>query len=89
MKGKEVTEKKRSMTDYYKIPDKEYQKAVGQLTMQFSAVLHEMFDMYGLGVFIPWVVKMLVKISEDFALRCRGVDKPISVEYARRSKIKK
>ena len=64
------------------LSDEEYQKAVTQLSMQITGVF-EPFDVYGLGVFIPGAVKEAVKLAEDFGLRIRGLDHPISIDIVR------
>jgi len=67
------------------LPDEEYRKAVGQLRLQLNGVF-EPFQGYGLKEFIPGAVVECVKLAEDFALRVRGVDKPISLERVRTKK---
>ncbi len=76
------------------LPDEDYRKAVGQLRMQLTAV----FDFlkvddklpiryfHGMGEFIPGAVEEIIKLAEDFSLRVRGVDKPISIEHVRRKR---
>jgi len=64
------------------LPEEEYQKARTQLQLQVGGVL-EPFDTYGLGVFIPGAVTEIVRLCEDFGLRVRGIDKPISLEMIR------
>ena len=73
------------------LDDEEYAKAVGQLRMQANSI----FDflkvdeklpvryVYGLDVFIPGATTEIVKLCEDFALRVRGIDKPISIDRIR------
>ena len=67
------------------LPDREYAKAVGQLRLQLVGVFHP-FDVYGQGVFIPQAVEECVRLAEDFGLRVRGVDKPVSLERVRNGK---
>jgi hypothetical protein len=81
---------------YIVLGDDEYQKAISQLRMQMAGV----FDflkvedggdirvryLYGLDVYIPGAIDEAVKLAEDFGLRVRGVDKPISIDYVRRNK---
>ncbi len=62
------------------LPQESYDKAVGQLRMQIGAVLDKHFHMHGMDMYIPGATNYIVKLAEDFALRCRGVDKPINVE---------
>lgn len=65
------------------LPDDMYEKAVGQLRLNLSGVFVP-FDLYGQDVFIPAAIDEVVKLCEDFSLRCRGVDKPISLDSVRR-----
>ncbi len=62
-----------------------YAKAIGQFRLQLNAVFHP-FQAYGLDVYIPGAISEVVKLAEDFSLRCRGQDKPISIDYVRRTK---
>lgn len=64
------------------LSDEEYQKAVGTLGLQVSAVLG-VFTKYGMDVYIPGAVREIVKLCEGFGLRVRGVDKMISLESIR------
>ena len=78
---------------YLVLDDDEYQKAISQLRMQVTAV----FDfikvdeklpvryMYWLGAYIPQAVEEIIRLAEDFGIRVRGVDKPISIEHIRRN----
>jgi len=61
------------------LPQEDYDKAVGQLRLQVVAVFKP-FHTYGHDAFIPGAVNVIIKLAEDFALRVRGVDKPISLE---------
>jgi hypothetical protein len=70
------------------LPDDEYKKAIGQFGMQIGALLTENFDLYGMGIYIPGAQTEIIKLAEDFGLRIRGEDKPISLEYVRRKKKK-
>lgn len=65
------------------LSEDEYNKAVGQLRLHMANVF-EPFDKYGLHVYIPQAIVEAVKLCEDFGLRVRGVDKPISIERIRR-----
>ena len=67
------------------LPDKEYQKAIGQFRLQLNSVF-EPFQAYGLKDHIPGAVAEIVKLAEDFSLRVRGVEKPISLDYIRRKR---
>lgn len=66
------------------LPDEDYRKATGQLRLQVGGVLR-MFDIHGLGVYIPQATEAIVKLTEDFGLRVRGVDHPISLDLVERT----
>ena len=68
-----------------RLPQEEYDKAVGQFRLQLNGIF-EPFRKYGLAEFIPGAIKEIVELAEDFGLRVRGVDKPISLDYIRRRK---
>ena len=74
------------------LSDQEYQKAETQLRMQVGRV----FDyikvddklpiryMYGLGAWVPGATEEFIRLAQDFSLRTRGVDKPISIDMIRK-----
>lgn len=64
------------------LDEMEYKKAIGQLRLQMNAVF-EPFDKYGLGIFIPGAIEEAMKLTEDFGLRVRGVDKPLDIDRIR------
>ena len=68
-----------------KIPEADYQKAITQLRLSVGGILRPLRK-YGQDVFVDSAIVEIVKLAEDFSLRVRGVDKPISLEYIRRSK---
>lgn len=70
---------------YIVLDEADYKKAIGQLRLAVGAIL-SVFNMYGMQEFIPQAQEEIVKVAEDFGLRVRGIDKPISLEYIRRSK---
>lgn len=61
---------------YERIPDEEYKKAVGQLRLQLNGVM-KVFDMYGLGEFIPGAIAEVIDLCEQFGMRVRKKDEPI------------
>ena len=65
------------------LSDEDYSKAVGQLRLQLNGVFRP-FDLYGLDVFIPGAIDEVIKLCEDFGLRVRGVEQPISLEMIRK-----
>jgi len=71
---------------YTVLSDESYDKAVGEFRFNVNKVLR-VFNMYGMGVHVESAQEEIVKLAEDFGQRIRGdLDKPISVEYIRRSK---
>ena len=66
------------------LSDEDYQKAKTQLKIAIGGVF-DPFRIYGLDAFIPGAILEAVKLSEDFALRVRGVDKIINLDMMRRS----
>ncbi len=64
------------------LPEEEYKKAIGQFRLQLNGVFAP-FNLYGLGVFIDSAIAETVKLTEDFGLRVRGIDKTISLESVR------
>ena len=47
----------------------------------------KVFDIYGMGVYIPGAVEELWKVCEDWGMYVRGdLDKPLSIDYVRRAK---
>ena len=64
----------------------DYTKAIGQLRLQIGGVFAP-FRLYGMDAFIPGAIEECVKLAEDFGLRVRGVDKPISLEIIRKKKV--
>ena len=70
------------------LDDESYAKARWQFKANVREVLKQVFDMYGQGVYIEGATEEVFKLAEDFSLRTRGQDKPISLEYIRRKKRK-
>lgn len=78
----------------YFLPEEEYRKAIGSLRLQMAGI----FDFlkvddklpvryqYGMGDYVPGAIEEAVGLAEDFGLRIRGVDKPISIENVRRKR---
>ena len=68
------------------LPDEDYAKAVGQFRLQLNGVFEFVNEgvHYGLKDHVPGAIDVIVKLAEDFTLRVRGVDKPISYDRVRR-----
>ena len=58
------------------LSETEYKKACGQLRGQLRGVL-KVFDMYGLGDYIPGTINECVELAIQFSQRMRGKDIPI------------
>jgi hypothetical protein len=69
---------------YIVLSDEDYAKAVGQLRLAVGAVLSA-FNQYGMDVYIAGAQAEIVKLCEDFGMRVRGIDQPISLDYVRRN----
>jgi len=65
------------------LPQEQYDKAVLQLRLQVGGIMHPL-RMYGQDPFVDQAIDEIVRLTEDFGLRVRGVDKPISLEMVRR-----
>ena len=65
--------------------EEKYVKFKGIYRLQLNVVF-EPFRMYGQDAYIPGAIDEIVKLSEDWCLAVRGIDKPISIEYIRRRK---
>jgi hypothetical protein len=65
------------------LPEEDYAKAVGQLRGAIIGLMHPL-RMYGQQDYVDQVIPEILSLSEDFGLRVRGIDKPISVELMRR-----
>lgn len=75
------------------LPQQEYDKIIGQFRLQVAGV----FDFlkvdeklpvryqYGMGAFVPSAIEEIVRLAEDFGLRVRGADKPLSIELMRQN----
>jgi hypothetical protein len=54
-----------------KIPQGEYEQAVGEFKQQVGMTLN-VFNMYGMGDYIPSVCGEIVTLAEQFAMKVRG-----------------
>ena len=70
------------------LTEEQYQKAVSQLRMNVAGALHPL-RMYGQGEFVDEAVDIIVSLSEDFGLRVRGVDIPISFDLVYKNRRQK
>ena len=79
--------------DIHWLSTEDYAKAVGQLRLQAAGI----FDflkvdekipvryMYGCAPFVQGAVDEIARLCEDFGLRVRGLDKPLSLYLVRRN----
>ncbi len=73
------------MSNIYWLEELQYKKAMGQMRMQVGVAL-EPLRLYGQGIIVDGAIDEIMKLAEDFGLRVRGKDKPISIDYIRRRK---
>jgi hypothetical protein len=64
------------------LSDEEYAKAVSQLRLQIGGALRPL-EAYGQAVYVTGAVNAIMKLAEDFGLRVRGIDQPISLEIVK------
>jgi hypothetical protein len=69
--------KPRPTPEIYWLDETDYNKAVFKLTGAILTALDSMYNMYGYKELNTEMANQLVKLAEDFSLRCRGLDKPI------------
>ena len=72
----------------HKIPEDTYKKLRFQAKGQMLEAL-KVFDMYGLGLYIPDAVENLMTVAELFCENVRGDEKPITVEMVKHRRRKK
>ena len=70
---------------YEKIPQREYDKAIGQFRLQLSGVMNN-FRCYGLQEDVESAILEIIKLAEQLAMRVRGKDIPIKVRETPRRK---
>ena len=62
---------------YSKIPQEDYEKAIGQFKMQVQALLACTYSMHGYQDYTVSVAQVIVTLAEQFGKRVRGKDSPI------------
>lgn len=71
---------------YIVLSEQDYAKGIFLLRGQIMELLKEVFEVYGLGIFIPGASEEIVKLVEDWGQYIRGdLNKPISIKYVRRN----
>ena len=63
---------------YIRIEDDSYAKLQFHLRTQVTAILN-VFDCYGMGLYIPQATEECVKLAENFGMAVRGKNIPIDV----------
>ena len=66
------------MSDYTKISQEGYNKALGQFRLQLGGIMN-CFRCYGMDLDVDGAIPEIVKLAEQFAMRVRGKDVPIMV----------
>uniref|UniRef100_A0A6M3LC78 Uncharacterized protein n=1 Tax=viral metagenome TaxID=1070528 RepID=A0A6M3LC78_9ZZZZ len=66
------------MSDYIRINQEIYDKAIGQFRLQLGAIMN-CFRCYGLQEDVDGAMVEIVKLAEQFAMRVRGKDISIMV----------
>ena len=64
------------MAKYPRISDDDYKKAIFQARGQMNDIL-QLFNMYGMGEFIPQALEEVMIVMEQFGMRVRGKDQII------------
>lgn len=71
---------------YIVLSEQDYAKGKFFLQGQIHDLLMEVFDVYGMGIYVSGVTLELVKLAEDWGQYIRGdLNKPISIKYIRRN----
>ena len=68
-----------------KIPQEQYDKALGQFRLQLNGIMN-CFRCYGLDNDAEGACEEIVKLAEQFSMRTRGKDVPIRVRETPRRK---
>lgn len=73
------------MNNYPRIPQEEYDKAIGQFRLQLNGIMN-CFRCYGLDQDVDGAIGEIVMLAEQFGMRVRGKDVPIKVRENPRRK---
>ena len=76
------------MTEYFRLPDDEYKKAVSQFKRQVGALLASTYSMHGYQDHAPGVAQVITDLAEQFGIRIRGKDIPIQLPSHIKRRIK-
>ena len=63
------------------ISEEEKHKAVAQWKLQLNGAL-EAFNLYGLGLHIPYVKEIITELALQLHKRLNGIDHPIDLKHA-------
>lgn len=65
------------------LAENDFLKAKGQLRLQVGEIL-SVFNMYGMGDYIPGAIEEILEVADDYSKRLRGeVNQPIRVKKRR------
>jgi len=67
------------MSDYPKISEADYLKAIGQFRTLVGTLLSSTYNMYGYQNYAAPVAQVIVDLAEQFGMRIRGKDVPIEL----------
>ena len=68
-----------------KIPQEQYDKAKGQFRLGLNSIMN-CFRCYGMDKDVDEAMEEIIALTEQFAMRVRGADKPIKVRETPRRK---
>ena len=72
---------------YSRIPQEDYDKAIGQFRTLVGTLLSSTYDMYGYQDYAAPVAQVIVDLAEQFGMRIRGKDIPIELPSYIQSRI--
>jgi len=64
---------------YSRIPQDDYDKAIGQFRTLVGTLLSSTYDMHGYQEYAAPVAQVIVDLAEQFGMRIRGKDVPIEL----------
>ena len=70
------------MSEYPKIEQTKYDKAIGQWRLAVGEIL-SVFNMYGLDIYIPGAKEELEEVTIQLTKRLRNADVPITLKRKR------
>ena len=73
------------ISEIHWLPEEEYERAVGQVRLQLNEIMRPLM-LYGQAPYVYQAINEIIKITEDFGLRVRGIDHPIDIELVRQDR---